>query len=249
MSENMDSACYVRFVPGEIPEILSVSASMSLLGYLPETILNGGIRLLDLIHPDDHDIAHNLCARELPPPGSFTIRIRHANGRIICCRGECRLASTGETSGEREICLQDARRLASDTDAEHTMLNFRAMMESSDDFIYFKDRNHVFTGASQTLVSITHSTQHWTDLIGQTDYDVFPEHLADAYFRLEKQVFSGKPQRFGYGVFLDVHVKSVEQQSHILAADPFDQINPLFYGIDQVCFKTIERLDRKADTA
>ena len=191
MSENMDSACYVRFVPGEIPEILSVSASMSLLGYLPETILNGGIRLLDLIHPDDHDIAHNLCARELPPPGSFTIRIRHANGRIICCRGECRLASTGETSGEREICLQDARLLASDTDAEHTMLNFRAMMESSDDFIYFKDRNHVFTGASQTLVSITHSTQHWTDLIGQTDYDVFPEHLADAYFRLEKQVFSG----------------------------------------------------------
>ena len=29
MSENMDSACYVRFVPGEIPEILSVSASIN----------------------------------------------------------------------------------------------------------------------------------------------------------------------------------------------------------------------------
>jgi hypothetical protein len=28
-------------------------------------------------------------------------------------------------------------------------------MENTDDFIYFKDRNHVFTGASQTLVSIS----------------------------------------------------------------------------------------------
>lgn len=70
------------------------------------------------------------------------------------------------------------------------MANFVAMMENTDDFIYFKDRNHVFTGASQTLVALTHPAEHWTDLLGQTDYDVFPQAYADIYYRLEKQVFS-----------------------------------------------------------
>lgn len=64
------------------------------------------------------------------------------------------------------------------------------MLENSDDYIYFKDRNHVFTGASQTLVTLT-KTKYWQDLIDKTDYDVFPEALADNYYRLEKQVYSG----------------------------------------------------------
>jgi hypothetical protein len=72
-------------------------------------------------------------------------------------------------------------------------VNFTAMMENTDDFIYFKDRNHVFTGASQTLVSLCDPAEHWTDLLGQTDYDDFPEEYADIYYRLEKQVFAGIP--------------------------------------------------------
>ncbi|MCK6391532.1 MAG: PAS domain-containing protein [Azonexus sp.] len=190
MSENMDAACQIRFMPGEPPAVLAVLGSQALLGYPPETLLNGQSALLDLIHPDDHDIAHRVCAADALPPADFTIRLRDARGRILCCRGSCRLLTeVGPTA--RELRLQDARQLSEAADAEHTMLNFRAMMESSDDFIYFKDRNHVFTGASQTLVSITENTRHWTDLIGQTDYDVFPEHLADAYYRLEKAVFAG----------------------------------------------------------
>ncbi len=39
--------------------------------------------------------------------------------------------------------------------------------------------------------SITDPTEHWTDLLGLTDYDVFPEEYADIYYHLEKQVFSG----------------------------------------------------------
>jgi PAS domain-containing protein len=73
------------------------------------------------------------------------------------------------------------------------MVNFAAMMDNTDDYIYFKDRNHVFTGASQTLVSLCDPAEHWTDLLGQTDYDVFPEAYADVYYRLEKQIFSGTP--------------------------------------------------------
>ncbi len=44
---------------------------------------------------------------------------------------------------------------------------------------------------SQTLVTLCQPAQHWTDLLGQTDYDLFPEEYADIYYRLEKQVFAG----------------------------------------------------------
>ncbi|MEY4139754.1 MAG: hypothetical protein RLZZ371_1936 [Pseudomonadota bacterium] len=76
-------------------------------------------------------------------------------------------------------------------DVTSNTANFRAMMDYTDDYIYFKDRNHVFTGASQTLVSICDPADHWTDLLGKTDYDVFPEALADVYYQLEKKVFAG----------------------------------------------------------
>jgi hypothetical protein len=42
-------------------------------------------------------------------------------------------------------------------------------------------------------VSLCHPAERWTDLLGLTDYDVFPEAYADIYYRLEKQVFAGIP--------------------------------------------------------
>jgi PAS domain S-box-containing protein len=93
-----------------------------------------------------------------------------------------------------DLRLEDARNLWGRQYSEPMMSNFVAMMENTDDFIFFKDRNHVFTGASQTLVAVTHPAEHWRDLLGKTDYDVFPEAYADIYYQLEKQVFAtGEP--------------------------------------------------------
>lgn len=44
---------------------------------------------------------------------------------------------------------------------------------------------------SQTLTTLCESAAHWTDLLGKTDYEIFSEEFADAYYRLEKQVFAG----------------------------------------------------------
>lgn len=92
-----------------------------------------------------------------------------------------------------ELLLQDVKGLYQPQVDPPMMVNFRAMMENTDDYIYFKDHNHVFTGASQTLVSLCSPAEHWTDLLGQTDYDVFPEEYADIYYILEKRVFAGLP--------------------------------------------------------
>ena len=177
----------------ELP-VLSVSDSMvSLLGYRPGDFLEAGIALSALIHPDDLDIAEHLFARTAhDTAGTFNIRLRHADGRIRCLKAHYQKDGVSKHPAPvLDLLLQDAKSLARPLGAEDMMANFRAMMEITDDYIYFKDRNHVMTGASQTLVAITSPSEHWTDLLGQTDYDIFPEEFADHYYRLEKQVFAG----------------------------------------------------------
>jgi PAS domain S-box-containing protein len=175
--------------------VMSVGEGIAaLLGYAPAQWLDGSVDLADRVHPDDQDLAERLFATvDCPDPQALNLRLRHADGRIRCLRAEYHTTrATPDAPLLLTLRLQDARSLPRTLDAALTA-NFRAMMENSDDYIYFKDRHHVFTGASQTLVSLCDPAEHWTDLLGATDYDVFPEALADSYYRLEKQVFAGLP--------------------------------------------------------
>ncbi|MEW6676709.1 MAG: PAS domain S-box protein [Pseudomonadota bacterium] len=163
----------------------------TLLGYRPEVYLLGDVSLLDQLHPDDRDIWAMLFGRDgANSEGVTNLRLRHADGRIRCMRVTyARAAADGDSV--LDLCLQDARSLAR-TNAELSA-HLQAMLENTSDFIFFKDRNHVLTGASQTLATICPPAVHWQELIGLTDYDIFPEAYADQYYRLEKQLFSGQP--------------------------------------------------------
>lgn len=173
---------------------LSVSDGIqTLLGFSPQQLIDGHVSLKSRVHRDDQDIANVVFSSAITPSsGRFNIRLRHSNGRICCINGDYKksLEERGKTA-ILELLLQDAKNLRQSLGDQTIMANFRAMMEKTDDFIFFKDRNHVFTGASQTLVAITDPADHWSDLIGLTDYDVFPEAYADIYYQLEKQVFAG----------------------------------------------------------
>jgi len=174
--------------------ILSVADSIeSLLGFTADDYLSGRVSLLQQIHPHDSDIADMLFSSADPgTSGNFNIRLRHADGRIHCISGQYSKVLDAE-GPVLNLLLQDAKTLKRTLSDASATVNFTAMMENTDDYIYFKDRHHVFTGASQTLVSLCDPAEHWTDLLGQTDYDVFPEEYADIYYRLEKQIFSGMP--------------------------------------------------------
>ena len=182
----------IQFIRESPPRLVSVSASVrDLLGYTAAQFLSGDVCWLHLVHKDDQDIVDKLFSPALAPVSdSFNIRLRHADGRIRCIRGQYTLELTSQPAPTLSLQLTDAWHLRQ-PDSALLMPNFVAMMENTDDFIYFKDRNHLFTGASQTLVGITDPSEHWTDLIGKSDYDVFPEEFADAYYRLEKLVFAG----------------------------------------------------------
>jgi hypothetical protein len=135
--------------------VLSVcDGIVELLGFRPEDFLTGAVTLIERIHPHDQDIAEIWfgCARE-EARGALNVRVRQANGRIRCIKGEYDKSLTDSGGVVLELLLTDAKSLPRTLDDASSTLNFRAMMENSDDYIYFKDRNHVFTGASQTLVA------------------------------------------------------------------------------------------------
>jgi len=174
--------------------VLSVSDGVTkLLGFDVDDFLNNKVSLQTLIHWDDQDIVETLFSSAIKvSSGEFNIRIRHADRLIRCIKGHYNKTIDSEKNTVMlELFLQDAKSLWQQQDNQTMMANFNAMMDNTDDYIYFKDRNHVFTGASQTLVGITDPSEYWTDLMGKTDYDVFPEDYADIYYSLEKQVFAG----------------------------------------------------------
>jgi PAS domain S-box-containing protein len=174
--------------------VISVSENIyELLGFTSDNFLDGKVLLKDLIHPHDIDISESLFSiKNIPISGSFNLRLRHKDSHIVCIKAIYRKISSNEKEESiLELKLQDSKSLW-DKDSFHSYsVEFKSMMANTNDYIYFKDRNHVFTGASQTLVSLTEPSQKWTDLLGKTDYDVFPEEYADIYYSLEKQVFNG----------------------------------------------------------
>ena len=183
----------IGFACGPAPQLVTASESiLTLLGVPAQDFLDGTVSWTALIHPDDQDVAEQLFSESAGQPhGNLNIRLRHADGRIRCFRLRYR-RQPEHMRVALQVQLADARTLYQHN-AQSLMPNFVALMEHTDDFVYFKDRHHVYTGASQTLVSITDPSKHWHDLIGKTDYDVFPEAFADIYYRLEKQVFAGLP--------------------------------------------------------
>jgi PAS domain S-box-containing protein len=176
------------------PKVLSVSESIhDLLGFEADDFLSGKVTLQSRIHSHDQDIEDELFSSDIKQATvTFNIRLRNAEGRICCARGQYTKAIEKKDNNlTLRLVLQDAKSLWKRPTEKAMMANFKSMMENTNDYIYFKDRNHVFTGASQTLVAITDPSEHWTDLIGKTDYDVFPEAYADTYYSLEKAVFAG----------------------------------------------------------
>jgi PAS domain S-box-containing protein len=188
-------AAKVRCVIAGSVEVSSVDEGIeSLTGHPRHAFLAGTVQLRDLFHDDDADLVGQLFAPVPAAPATVNLRVRGLRGRIVCvrCAYEKRRTATGTI--ELELSLEAATALRAEIEESTIVANFIAMMENTDDFIYFKDRNHVFTGASQTLVRITDPSEHWRDLLGRTDYEVFPEELADKYYSLEKEVFSGTVQ-------------------------------------------------------
>jgi diguanylate cyclase (GGDEF)-like protein/PAS domain S-box-containing protein len=178
----LDGSCSVRSVSDGI---------MSLFGFHSEEILASRVNLCDLIHPEDADTAAALFSPQIEPrSGCFNIRLRHADGGIRCIKGHFS-KGPDDAGGGVSLCLEleDARNV---TESGDTALpaSFRTLIEASEDYIYVKNRNHVFLAASPNVCKLTTEIQDSWEVVGKTDYDIQPEEIADIGYRLEKQAIA-----------------------------------------------------------
>lgn len=179
--------------PNKMVQTVSSNGAQRLLGFSDEDFLSGRVILSQLIHADDHDVEQLLFEPgSRVDQGGYNLRLRQASGRILCVKVHYRREQCSDDV-LLNLTMQDARSLPRAMEDLTKFPGFVTILETTDDYIYFKDRNHVFTAASQSLASLCEPVEHWTHFIGLTDYDVFPEACADYYYRLEKQVFAGVP--------------------------------------------------------
>jgi two-component system cell cycle response regulator len=155
---------------------------IDILGYSNDVLTKGNIHWGEILYRDDIDFMVKL---QQSCDFMTTLRISHPLGYVKIIKVECTL---NEQLWKIEI--QDPIALAKSVEDKMIIDNFEAMLNNTDDFIYFKDRYHVFTAGSKSLVALT-NVDTKDDLVGKTDYEVFPREFADKYFDLEKQIFSG----------------------------------------------------------
>ena len=170
-----------------------------LLGYAPELILRGAIRLTDRIHPKDADVVMRIFAVERERDGLGknrweNLRLRHADGTMRCMRASVRRAADGADDSFLQLTLQDARHVAASRGGFDLPPHLRALMESTDDMVYFKDRHHVLVAMNERVREAAEDLSGpGKSALGLTDYELFPENVADIYYQMEKDIYAGKP--------------------------------------------------------
>lgn len=66
---------------------------------------------------------------------------------------------------------------------------FYSFLRHTPDFIYIKDTGHRFTHTSDAFAHLV-KADSWKELVGKTDFDIFPKEHAEVYFEKERSVIT-----------------------------------------------------------
>jgi diguanylate cyclase (GGDEF)-like protein/PAS domain S-box-containing protein len=177
-------------------DVLSVSQSVeSFLGYRPADLLTGKVPFASLVHPVEAAAVEGALLSEAGhSSGEFNVRIRHADGRIRCLRLTYEREGFPNRDPSLNVTLSDASSTMRDEASERSSLTLQAVIESMEECAYLKDRHHVIVAANQNYSSLFPNVLgRPRDVIGLTDYDLFPEAYADQSYALEERVLKGEP--------------------------------------------------------
>ncbi|WP_373002949.1 PAS domain-containing protein [Sulfurimonas sp.] len=155
---------------------------------IDEEIINNGINLLEIIHTDDIELFDIF-----PKTIQLNFRVLRPDGLILILNGQFNLLIDHgiEHTTIFQTILTDVRYLNKNKDELNTVkINFQAMMEFTNDFIFFKDANHILTASSDSLAIIC-GYKKGHEIVGKSDYELFPFEHAEVYYKLEKEIYKG----------------------------------------------------------
>jgi PAS domain S-box-containing protein len=156
------------------------------------------IALLDLSLPDSHGIDTFKRFRERAPQvpvivlsglddEASAIATVHCGAQDYICKDEL-----NERLLSRSIHYAIERHRSDRAlDAERSLL--RALIDSLPDQIYVKDSQSRFITCNMAVARMNGQSSP-DKLIGKSDFDFFPQHLAEQFSKEEREVLNGKPQ-------------------------------------------------------
>lgn len=174
-------------------QILYMSPScQAMTGYTREDFVGDPDLLRRIIHPDDMHVMeghqHNVVNQDANEAIDFRIVRRDGEVRWIAHVCKAVFGQDGQYNGRRVTNRDITERKVAEQRLQALNRDFIILLESTTDFIYFKDRDSRIRFCSQTMAEIT-GHQSWRDMIGKHDREIFPEATARIYEEEELPVF------------------------------------------------------------
>ena len=184
--ENINDVIFSMDLKGTVTYISPVVQNFG--GLKPEQII--GVPFKEFVHPDDQSAVETAFARVLAghrEPLEF--RVIGKDGHLYHVRTSSRpLVEEGRVVGLTGVISDISDRKAAENELRELNNDFVTLLESTGDFVYFKDRDNRFRFCSQTMANIT-GHRSWRDMIGKDDFEVFPKETAHIYREEEQPIF------------------------------------------------------------
>ncbi|MEM9485685.1 MAG: PAS domain S-box protein [Cyanobacteria bacterium P01_F01_bin.116] len=158
-------------------------AITALSGYPVSDFINNRKRTYaSLIHPDDVELVDQAVAQGLERKQSFTMeyRILHRDGSVrwVAEKGKGIFENTGKLSCLEGVIFDISDRKAAEQEILLKQNHLEALLNNIPHMAWIKDEESRFIAANQAVAEATgYST---VDIVGKTDYDIWPEELANA---------------------------------------------------------------------
>ena len=180
-----DEAHRITFVNRVVPRIVGITAEALIGRKVPDDFASAGIPGI---------LANYRAALDTGQPTPYECLVRSPSGAPMWQGGWFTpLYADGAFLGMLCSVEDISARKRTEERVYELNRNFVAFLESTRDFIYFKDTDGHFRFCSHALAAITgHS--NWREMIGKSDFDVFPEASAARYRDDERTIIaSGQP--------------------------------------------------------
>ncbi len=200
-----------RFTLSDPPQLVTVSSGVEgLLGFAREQFVASQVHLRDRVHPEDAGLADSLFSPHIEDrSGSFNIRLRHADGRIRCCKGQYTKQAV-RAGGEvlLDLLLHDAPDITEPGDAG-LATSFKTLIERTGNDIASKELLELFIenapvslamfdrGMRYLAVSRLWAEDHSLDpkdFIGRSHYEINPTAL-ECWGETHRRGMTGEMQR------------------------------------------------------
>ena len=185
-----DSDWTMEFISEAIEEITGYPAS--------DYIYNQTRSLASIIHPEDRERVEKIVNQALVQrqPYILEYRIIHANGSIrwVYEKGQGIFDPGGKLLWLDGAIFDITERKQAEEALKREQTLLRSLIDNIPDCIFYKDANGVYQAGNSALEELVGRKK--TEIIGLTDFELFPQDLADFFREQDRLVMvQGKPRR------------------------------------------------------